>query len=41
MQVVRLAPNMGPACSFLDTTIFIKMMETRVAIGLQRAAELA
>jgi hypothetical protein len=41
MEIVELAPYMGPARSFLDAAISIEMMEAGVAIRLQRAAEVA
>jgi hypothetical protein len=41
MEIVELAPYMGPARSFLDAAISIEMMEAGVAIRLQRAATVA
>ena len=41
MEIVELAPHVGRARSFLDASVSIEMMEARIAIGLQRAAEVA
>src|SRR3954449_4876352 len=37
MQIVELAPGMGPTGGFDDASGFIKPVETRIAIGLQNA----
>ena len=41
LQVVKLASHMRPTSRFLYPSTLIKMMESSVGIGLQRAAEAA
>src|ERR1700729_3017482 len=39
MDVVEVAPDMGPACSLGDVSIGIEPVESMITIGLQNAAE--
>jgi len=39
VDVIELAPQMGPTSCFLNTAIFIKMMKTGISISLQNAGE--
>src|ERR1039458_2065363 len=39
MDVVELAPCVGPACHFIDGAVAVKMMKAGIRIGLQRALE--
>src|SRR5438067_1235813 len=41
MQLVKFASYVRPTCPLLDLSPIIKMMESRVAIGLQESAEAA
>src|SRR5579863_9396822 len=41
LQVIELAPHMGPTGRFLDLSALIKMMKSCVGIRLQDAAEAA
>jgi len=41
VDVIELAPQMGPTTCFLNAVIFIKMMESGVGIRLQNAGEVS
>ena len=36
MDLVKLAPGMGPAGDLVDRSSFVEMMEAGVGVGLQR-----
>src|ERR1700680_889623 len=41
LQIVKLAPYMRPAPRFLDTPVFVELIESSVGVSLQRATKLA
>src|SRR5260370_980772 len=41
LQIVKLAPHMRPARGLMNEAIYVELIESRVGIGLQRAAKLA
>jgi hypothetical protein len=41
LQIIKLAPNVGPTRRFLNASILIKLIEPRIGIGLQCSSELA
>jgi hypothetical protein len=44
LQIIKLAPNVGPAGDFLNAAIlfiFIELVESGISVSLQRSSELA
>jgi len=41
LQVVKLAPNVGPTRRFLNVSIRVKLIEPRIGFGLQCSSKLA
>ena len=41
LQIIKLAPNVGPTCRFLNASISVKLIEPRIGVCLQCSSELA